>query len=400
MKHKIVWIIILMFLVSGCNGVINPPDPNPPDPDPPDPEPPVPTIPKISEEIRPLATVQRQGFPTYLFTVFFPEFLYVKEAQLSKQDAIEFWNRVASQDACNGTRVFIGHTSWAGKYEAWIEKPFQQGSNGKYILPNLHKSIEDYINPEWKRLLLERLKILRDREIFRSIDLWDFCQMHNRYNASWDTHWLKQIDDNPQKAFDISSKSFEYVEKFTRYMIRIIWQEEAKHQRPGWNTSLGFNPGNEIPPNKKFHDRICEIVNEEIQKITPEVAMYRWQMIGSALPYTQLPLGIDEKCLYQLHHVADPQTYNELKNLVNINRFMASSDGSKKNGKKFLMPESDAVALIKQIIDNQNFGLELMYGHRQDDKRLPNALNGWKYDLSAIDLTVPCAVVQKYKDSI
>jgi len=373
--------------------------PVPVEPEPPLPEPGI-EVPKISEEVRPIASMQRQGYPTYLFTVFFPEFLYVREAQLSKKEAVKFWDRVAEKDACTGTRVFIGHTSWAGKFEVWIEKPFLKNEHGVYLLPSLNEDIEDYINPTWKRLLLERLEILREREIFRSIGLWDFCQMHYRDNASWGTHWLKQIDDKPQKAFDICSESFKYVEKFTRYVVRIIWQEEVKYKRPGWNTSLGFNPGNEVPPVKEWHDRICEIVNEEIQKITPGVKMYRWQMIGSALPYSALPLGIEEKCLYQLHHVASLEKYNELKNQIPINRFMASSDGSRIGGKKFLMKKAEALRLINQIIIDQNFGLELMYGHRTDELRLPGAENGWKYDLSVINLNVPCAVVQKYKDTI
>jgi len=353
--------------------------------------------PQISENIRPIATVQRQGYPTYLFTVFFPEFLYIKEAQLLKEDAIKFWNRVASQDACNGTRVFIGHTSWVGKYEAWIEKPFFKNEQGKYILPELNESVENYINPEWKRLLLERLKILRDREIFRSIDLWDFCQMHRRYNASWNTHWLRQIDSDPYQAFNVHSRSFKYVEKFTRYVVRIIWQEEAKYKRPGWNTSLGFNPGNEVPPLKEWHNKICEIINEEIQKITPGVTMYRWQMLGSSLPYTQLPLGIDDSCLYQLHQVNSLETYKKLKSQIIVHRFMPSLDGARnKNGEYFLIEKSEAVKLINQIIQDKNFGLELRVAHGEPD-RLPSTENGWKYNLSVIDLTVSISVVNEYK---
>jgi len=227
----IIWIILLIFLalilITNCNSQeikLPPFNPNPIN------------IPKISEDIKPVATVKRDGHVTYLFTIFFPEFLYVKEDQLSIQDAINFWDRVASQDACNGTRVFIVHSPWNNQFKSWVEVPFEKDNNGKYVLPELDESIEDYINPEWKRLLLTRLKILRDREIFRSIGLWDFCQMHYQNNSAWDTHWLKQIDGDPQQAFNIYSKSFKYVEKFTRYVVNLIWTEETKYKRPGWNT--------------------------------------------------------------------------------------------------------------------------------------------------------------------
>jgi hypothetical protein len=355
--------------------------------------------PQVSEEIRPIATVQRQGYPTYLFTIFFPEFLYIKETQLPKENAIEFWNRVASRDACNGTRIFIGHTSWAGKYEQWIEKPFLIKDN-KFLLPSLDENIEDYINPEWKRLLLERLKILRYREIFRSIDIWDFCQMHYRTNCSWDTHWLRQIDSDPHQAFNIHSATFKYVEKFTRYIVKLIWQEEVKHKRPGWNTSMGFNPGNESLPSKKWHDRIIEIIDQEIAKITPNVKMYRWQKLCSALPYENLHLGIDDKCLYQLHQVDSLETYNRLKREIVVFRFMASLDGARnKEGEYFLINKFEALKLIDQIIKDRNFGLELRVGHGEAG-RLPSEANKWKYNLNVIDLSVPCTVVSEYRSIV
>ena len=125
--------------------------------------------------------------------------------------------------------------------------------------------------------------------------------------------------------------------------------------------------------------------------------MYRWQMIGSALPYTQLPLGIDDECLYQLHQVDSLKTYNRLKNTLVVQRFMASLDGARnESGDYFLIEKSEAIKLINQIIIDKNFGLELRVAHGYPN-RLPSAENGWKYALSVIDLDVPCAVVEAYK---
>jgi len=354
--------------------------------------------PQISIEIRPIETVRHHNHPVYLFTVFFPEFLYVKN--IDEKELIKFWDRVVSQDACNGTRIFVGHSSWSSKYEPWIIKPFLKDENGRYILPELDESIEDFINPEWKSMLIRRLKILRDREIFRSIDLWDFCQMHYRDNSSWNSHWLKQIDDDPYQAFNIYSDSFKYVEKFTRYIVGLIWEEEIKYIRPDWNTSLGFCPGNETPPIKEWNDRILEIIDEEVERITPGVQMYRWQKMNSALPHLSLPLGIDDKCLYQLHQIDSLKTYNRLKNQIVMRRFMASLDGARnEEGNYFLIEKSEALRLINQIIIDRNFGLELRVGHGEEGL-LPSEENNWMYNLNVVDLDTAIAVVKEYKKFI
>jgi len=155
-----------------------------------------------------------------------------------------------------------------------------------------------------------------------------------------------------------------------------------------------------VPPIKEWHDRICEIVNEEIRKITPVIKMYRWQMLGSALPYESLPLGIDDNCLYQLHQVNSVQTYNRLKNQIIVFKFMASLDGARNDqGNYFLIEKSEAVKLINKIIIDGNFGLELRVGHGEEN-RLPSKENHWHYNLSEVSLAVPEAIVNEYKKSI
>ena len=180
--------------------------------------------------------------------------------------------------------------------------------------------------------------------------------------------------------------------------MKLIWEEELKYKRPGWNTSLGFNPGNENLPYKQWYDRIIKIIDQEIAKITPNVEMYRWQKLCSALPYEDLPKGIDRKCLYQLHQVNSLETYNKLKDKINVKCFMASLDGARnEEGEYFLIERSEAIKLINQIIKDRNFGLELRVGHGHGTGRLPSTENGWKYNLDVIKLNFPCTVIVEYK---
>lgn len=397
---SILFILSFLIVIVGCP--IPPPEP----PEPPEPEP---EINKVNEYLRPLATVQRHGYPVFLFTIFMPAQLSIKA--VDENEMIKFWDKAAQKDALNGTRFFIVSSSWMGSWEPWVIKPFLKDSHGKFILPDLTEPIEDYINPEWKDMLIRRLKILRDREIFRSIDIWDHCQCHWRPGGAWKEHWIngdnnnKGTSDNPGDIYyylksDASAKAKktgQYVEKFTRYIVNLIWTEEAQYIRPGWNTSLGFNPGNEVPPYKHWHDRIIELIDDEIAKVTPGVKMYRWQKIGSSLPYDNLPAGITEKCLYQLHQVSSLKIYNQLKNQINVNRFMASLDGARnEQGEYFLISKPEAIKLINGILQDNNFGLELRVCHKEEG-RLPSASNGWKFNFDVVNLDVSIAVIQEYK---
>jgi len=77
---------------------------------------------------------------------------------------------------------------------------------------------------------------------------------------------------------------------------------------------------------------------------------------------------------------------------------MASLDGARnESGDYFLIEKPEAIKLINQIIIDKNFGLELRVAHGEPD-RLPSAENGWRYNLNVIDLTVPKAVVNEYKN--
>ena len=158
---------------------------------------------EVTKELRVIEIYKRTGQPFFLATLFIPEMLWTTRIN----DLAEVLDNYCKYKAGNATRAFLFPSSWDAKYNRWATDIFERDEDGKFILPDPNLNYKAtriglFINPEWERQVIDRIKKVVDRNIMLIISLWDHCSTRYKSPGFFSENFLNPDCNNINTSDD------------------------------------------------------------------------------------------------------------------------------------------------------------------------------------------------------
>jgi len=321
---------------------------------------------EVIKELQVIEIKKRTGKPFFLATLFIPEMLWTTRMP----DLDEVLDNYCRYQAGNTTRVFLFPSSWDAKYNNWAKDIF-----------HTNKLLSDFINPEWEKQVIERIKMVVSRRIMLVVSLWDNCSFHLRQPGFWSENFLNPenndlntSDDNHAYWKYASESSLQMqntgyvVETLTRHMLNVIYDKLTPKERK----YIAIETCNEGYSGTAWHMRMKDIIDETWGKACP-----RWRRFTS----TEAETSEKTRRFFTpvIHQIGDMGSYLDKVLLMAWYSCGISTDGWKEKGEyaPVPIPVQTAKRLLKRAYADGHVLMETLNGHRDVYWRVPKP--GQKY---------------------
>lgn len=355
------------------------PEENGDQPEPPSPPEP-PPIKKLAKKYRVPEIQSKLMRPIYLETLFIPEILWSN--RIRESTIIELMDMIAETGIGNTLRGFLFSNCWSEEYCDWNKDPFNKNADGLFELPkpwNADVLMGRFINPVWKDMVIWVIKEAVKRKITFHLSLLDNCGLKRRADkGAWESHYLNPKNNNvnvspenfdvynyPNNPIDPKAQNTGKIwEAMAKYMIEKIWNALSGEER----NYLIFEAINEGHAGITWHMIMSQLIDDAVGQPVPmtkkTTSSEKWQY---GIKY---PPAVRDKFIYVIHHVGTPKQY---KKLVPSNfKCGCSADGYRAPNHQ-TMNNDQMKEITKFLMEDGNYLIEFLHGHRNNWKRLPGA---------------------------